>query len=102
MPMRGRRGNASPVTRRAGATAAGAAARGVAALAALGAAAVLDAVAVGQLVAQAALETAALSRQLRRIQAELLLLRHLDRHRLERGQPGRAAQRSAAGPVAAE
>ena len=58
--------------------------------------------AVRQLVAQAAFQAAAHARQLRRVQAEVLLLGHLDRHRLERLQPGRAAQRAAAGAVAAE
>ena len=58
--------------------------------------------AVGDFVAQAALQPTAHPRQLRRIQAEVLLLGHLDRHRLERLQPGRAAQRTAAGAVAAE
>src|SRR6185436_20275871 len=35
-------------------------------------------------------------------EAQILLLRHLDRDRLERGEEGRAAQRTAAGAVSAE
>src|SRR4051812_43763676 len=58
------------------------------AAAVIGAAGVLHAFAVRQLVAQAALQPPALTGQLRRIQAQLLLLRHLDRDRLERAQPG--------------
>ena len=61
-----------------------------------------DAFAVGDFVAQAALQATAHPRQLGRVQAEVLLLGHLDRHRLERLQPGRAAERTAAGAVAAE
>src|SRR5688572_11130336 len=68
------------------------AARGVRAAAVLRAAGVLHAFPVRQLVAQAALQPAALPGELRRIEAELLLLRHLDRHRFERSQPGGAAQ----------
>src|SRR5436190_5937307 len=68
----------------------------------IAAAGVLHAFAVRQLVAQAALQPAALPRELRRVETELLLLGHLDRHRLERAQPGRAAERAAAGAVAAE
>src|SRR5258708_16958452 len=63
---------------------------------------VLHAFAVRPLVAQAALQAAALPRELRRIEAEVLLLGHLDRHGLERAQPGGAAERPAAGAVAAE
>src|SRR5437660_20814 len=74
----------------------------VGALAVIGAAAMLHAVPVRQLVAKAALQPPALPRQLRRVQAELLLLRHLDRHGLERLEPRRAAERPAAGPVAAQ
>ena len=68
----------------------------------VGAAAVLDAIAVGQLVAETALQAAALARQLRRIQAQVLLLRHLDRDGLERTEPGRAAERPPTRAVAAE
>src|SRR5581483_10524314 len=82
--------------------AAAAAARRVVARALAAAAAVLDAFGVRQLVAQAALEPSAQTRQLRRVQAQVLLLRHLDRHRLERVQEGRAAQRAAAGAVPAD
>src|SRR5262245_54479088 len=46
----------------------------------------------GVLVAQAALEPPALSRELRRVQGQTLFLHHLDRDRLELAQPGRAAQ----------
>src|SRR5688500_7394941 len=66
------------------------------------AAAVLDALAVRQLVAQAALQPAAHARELGRIEAELLLLGHLDRDGLEGLQPGRAAERAPTGSIAAE
>src|SRR5260370_28490056 len=79
-----------------------AAAGGVRAATVISAAGVLHAFAVRQLVTQAALQAAALPRQLRRVQAEVLLFRHLDRDGLERAQPGRAAERTAAGAVAAE
>src|SRR6266446_2966872 len=92
----------STVAGRARSASAGSAARRIRAMPAVGAAAMLYAVAVRQLVAQAALEASALAGELRRVEAELLLLRHLDRHRLERVEPGRAAERAAAGPVAAE
>src|SRR5215510_753364 len=54
------------------------------------------------LVPQAALQAAAQPRQLRRVETEVLLLRHLDRDRLEGLQEGRAAQRAAAGAIAAD
>src|SRR4051812_49552838 len=57
------------------------------------AAAMDDALRVGELVAQAAFEPAAHARELRRVEAEALLLRHLDRDRLERLQPRGAAER---------
>ena len=76
--------------------------RRVVAAAFAAAAAVLHAFGVGQLVAQAALQPAAQARQLRRVEAQLLLLRHLDRHRLERRQKRRAAERTAARAVAAD
>src|SRR6185436_16921503 len=85
----------------AGAAAAGTAARRVVAAAFAAAAAVRDALGVGQLVAQAALQAPAQPRQLRRVEAQVLLLGHLDRDRLERLQEGRAAERTAAGAVAA-
>ncbi len=75
---------------------------GIAAAAFVAAAATLHAFGVRQLVPEAALQAAAQSGQPRGIQAEILLLGHLDRHRLERVQPGRAAQRAAAGAVSAE
>src|SRR5207248_6198215 len=56
---------------------------------------------VRELVAEAAFEPAAQAGQLRRVEAQVLLLRHLDRHRLERGEECRAAERTAAGAVAA-
>src|SRR5689334_1350231 len=84
------------------AAAAGPAAARIVAAAFAAAAAVDDAVGVRQLVSQAALETAAQTGQLRRIQAEVLLLRHLDRDRLERGEKRGAAQRPPARSVAAE
>src|SRR6185436_19511262 len=68
----------------------------------VGAAAMLDALAVWQLVAEAALQPPAHPGQLRRIEAEVLLLRHPDRDRLEALQPRGAAQRPAARSVAAE
>src|SRR4051812_42047348 len=80
---------------------AGAAAAGIVAAAFAAAAAVLHAFRVRQLVAQAALQPAAQPRQLRRVQAQVLLLGHLDRDRLERLQERRAAERPAAGAVAA-
>ena len=58
--------------------------------------------ALGQLVPEAALEAAAQPRQLRRVEAQVLLLGHLDRHRLERLEPRAAAQRPTARPVPAE
>src|SRR5881392_2519933 len=79
-----------------------AAAGRVRAAAVVAAAGVFHAFAVGQLVAQAAFQPAALAGELRRIETELLLLGHLDRDRLERAQPGRAAERAAARTVAAE
>src|SRR5690242_13131308 len=79
-----------------------AAPRRVRAAAMVGAAGVLYAFAVGQLVAETALQSAALPRQLRGIEAQLLLLRHLDRDGLERPEPGSAAERPSARAVAAE
>src|SRR5260221_6815929 len=79
-----------------------AAAGGVRAAAVVSAAGVRHAFAVRQLVAQAALQTAALPRELRGVEAEILLLRHLDRDRLERPQPRRAAEPPAAATVDAE
>src|SRR5262249_12309704 len=87
----------------AAASAAASAAAGRVVAAALAAApAVGDTFGVRQLVPQAALEPAAEPGQLRGIQAELLLLRHLDRDWLQRRYERRAAQRPAAGPVAAD
>src|SRR6185436_16040477 len=53
------------------------------------------------LVAEAALEAPAHPRELRRVERQALLLRHLDRDRLELLQPRRAAQLPPAGPDAA-
>src|SRR4051812_38108688 len=92
----------SVMARRAGATPPRAAAGRGRAMAAVGAAAVLDAIAVGQFIAEAAFQAAALPRELRGVQAELLLLGHLDRDRLERRQERRAAERPSARTVAAE
>src|SRR5690349_7520485 len=61
-----------------------------------------DALRVRQLIAQAALQAAAESRELRRIEAQVLLLGHFDRDRLERLQERRAADRTAARAVAAD
>src|SRR5262249_6810192 len=81
---------------------AGAAAGRIVAAALVAAAAVHDPLRVRQLVAQAALQPAAESGQLRGIEAQVLLLGHLDRDRLERLQERRAAQRAPAGAVAAD
>src|SRR5258706_15368345 len=74
----------------------------VAAPAFVAAAAATHALRVRQLVAEAALEPAAQAGEPRRIQAQVLLLGHFDRDRLECVQPGGAAQRPAARSVAAE
>src|SRR5215218_3262725 len=78
------------------AAAAGPASRRVVAAAFAAASAVLDALRIRQLVAETALQPAAQPGELRRVEAQVLLLRHLDRHRLERLQEGRAAERPAA------
>src|SRR5579872_517932 len=83
------------------AAAARTATRRVVAAALAPAAAVLYALGVRQLVAQAAFQAPAQAGQLRRVQAQLLLLRHFDRDRFERLQERRAAQRPAARSVAA-
>src|SRR6185503_12881001 len=57
---------------------------------------------VGQLVAKTAFQAAAQSRQLGGIQAEILLLRHLDRNWLEGSEPRRTAQRTPARAVTAD
>src|SRR5688500_5029191 len=64
--------------------------------------AVHDTFRVRQLVAQAAFEAAAEAGKLGRVQAQVLLLGHLDRHRFERGEKRRAAQWTAAAAVAAD
>src|SRR5712691_12061358 len=56
---------------------------------------------VGKLVTETALEPAAQAGELRWIQAQVLLLGHLDRDGLERLQERRAAERTAAGTVPA-
>src|SRR6187549_3228968 len=56
---------------------------------------------VGKLIPQAALQPPAQARELRGIEAQVLLLGHLDRHRLEGRQKGRTAERPAARTVAA-
>src|SRR5882724_11176349 len=63
-------------------------------------AAVLDAFGVRQFVPQAAFQPAAQPGQLGRVQAQVLLLGHLDRHGLERLKERRAAQRAPARAVA--
>src|SRR5688500_16800261 len=83
-------------------TAARAAARRVVAAAFVAAAAALHSLGVRQLVAQTTFQAAAQAGQARGTQTEILLLRLLDRHRLERVEPGRAAQRPAARSVAAQ
>src|SRR5262245_46563894 len=77
-------------------------AAGIVAAALVAAAAVLDAFGVRQLVAEAAFQSSAEAGELRRIQAQVLLLRHLDGDRLERMQERRAAQRTSARAVAAD
>src|SRR5579862_5620581 len=70
---------------------------------ALAAASPVDlALGVRQFVAEAALQAAAEPRQLRRVEAELLLLGHSDRDGLEDGQKRRAAEGPPAAAVAAE
>src|SRR5580704_17587100 len=86
---------AAASTGAASATPAAASARIVAAVFAA-APAVDDALGVGQLVPQTALQPPAEARQLRRVEAQVLLLRHLDGHRLKRHQEGRTAKRPAA------
>jgi hypothetical protein len=61
-----------------------------------------DALGIGQLVPQAALEATAEARQLRWVQTQVLLLGHLDRDWLERRQKSRAAKRPTAGSVPPE
>src|SRR5262249_21047998 len=89
-------------TARSAVAAAGAAPGWIVAAAFAAAAAVDDTFRVRQLVAQAAFQAAAEARQLRRIQAQILLLRHLDRDGFERRQEGGAAKGAAAGAVATE
>src|SRR5262245_58267951 len=84
------------------AAAAGPAAGRVVAGAFAAAPSVRDPFGVRQLVPQTALQAAAEARQLGGVQAELLLLRHLDRHGFERREERRAAERTAARPVAAD
>src|SRR5207247_11149876 len=93
----------SPLPARAGPAVptAAAAARRVVAPALAAAAAVHLPFRVRQLVSQTTFEPAAEARQLRRVEAEVLLLGHLDRYGLERREEGRAAQRPSAGAVAA-
>src|SRR5437667_10961445 len=83
----------------AGPATAGATAARIVAAALAAAAAVHDTFGVGQLVAQAALEAPAEAGQLGGIETQILLLGHLDRHRLERGEKRRTAQRPAARAV---
>src|SRR5205085_3369822 len=92
---------AARTTTAAGAAPAGTAAARIVAAALAAASAVHDAFGVRQLVAETALQPAAQAGELRRIQTEVLLLRHLDRDRFERGQERGAAQRPAAGAVPA-
>src|SRR6059036_2106677 len=84
-----------------GAAAAGTTARRIVAAALAATAAVLNTLCVRQLVAETTLQSPAQPGELRGVEAQLLLLRHLDRHRLERLEEGRAAQRAAARAVAA-
>src|SRR6516162_5472109 len=81
---------------------AGSAARRIIAAAFAAAPAVLNALRVRQLVSQTALEPSAEARELGGIQAQVLLLRHLDRDRLERVEERRAAERAATGAVPAD
>src|SRR6187551_2621918 len=87
----------------AGATAAArAASGGVLASALVAASAADDPFRVRQFVPETTLQASAEARELRRVQREVLLLRHAYRHRLERRQPRRAAQRTPARAVASE
>jgi hypothetical protein len=63
---------------------------------------VFHAFAVGKFVPQATLQSTAHPRQLRRVQAQVLLLRHLDRDGLEGLKERGAAERPAARPVPTE
>ena len=65
-------------------------------------AAVLNAFRVRQFVPEAAFQTTAEARQLRRVETQTLLLGHLDRDRIERREKRRAAERPPARAVAAE
>src|SRR5690349_13145376 len=85
----------------AAAAATAAAASRIVATAFTAAAAMLDALGVRQLVAQTAFQPPAQPGQLRWIEAQVLLLGHLDRDRLEGLQERRTAQRAAAGAGAA-
>src|SRR5687767_12420596 len=78
------------------------AAAGIVAAALSAAAAVHLPLCVRQLVPQAALEPPAQAGKLRGVQAQVLLLRHLDGDRLERRQERRAAERTSARSVAAQ
>src|SRR5262245_2941074 len=86
---------------RTAAGAAGTATRRIVAAALAAAAAVHLAFRVRQLVSQAALQPPAKSRELRGVQTQILLLGHLDRDGLERLKKRRAAERTAAGAIAA-
>src|SRR5262249_33271034 len=81
--------------------AAGAATGRVVAAALAAASAVLHAFRVRQLVAEAAFQPPAQARELGGIEAQVLLLGHLDRDRLEALKERRAAERPATGAVAA-
>src|SRR5512135_1212360 len=87
---------------RTGAAAARAAAVWIVAAAFAAAAAVHLPFRVRQLVSEAAFQAPAEAGQLGRVEAEILLLRHLDRHGLERREERRAAERPPARAVAAE
>src|SRR5262245_20434501 len=93
--------SATPRATASRAAAAGTTPRRIVAAALATAAAALNALGVGQFVAKTALQPPAQARELGGVEAQLLLLRHLDRHRLERLQERRAAERTAARAVAA-
>src|SRR6266481_5657461 len=95
-----RAGPAASGSAATGPAAAGAAAGRIVAATLAAASAVPHSFGVREFVAQAALESPAESGQLRGIETQLLLLRHLDRDRLERLQKRRAAERPAARAVA--
>src|SRR6266550_1414666 len=93
---------ASAAARAATTAATGAAARGIAAAAFITAAPAAHALGVRQFVTQTAFQAATQARQPGRIEAQILLFRHLDRDGFERVQKRGAAQRAAAGSISTQ